>query len=86
MKQSGQEAKKKRVTKAAGVRTGKRDQTKRDKAGRPTVLQEKEERFKSTINIISIISIIIVIIIIIIIIIIINIINIIIIIIIILIL
>ena len=50
--QSGQEANKKRVAKAAGVRTGKRDQTKRAKAERATVLQEKEERFKSTINII----------------------------------
>ena len=34
------------------MRTGKRDQTKRAKAERATVLQEKEERFKSTINII----------------------------------
>ena len=51
--QSGQEANKKQVAKAAGVRTGKRDQTKRAKAERATVLQEKEERFKSTINIIS---------------------------------
>ena len=50
--QSGQEANKNRVTKAAGVWTGKRDQTKRAKAERATVLQEKEERFKSTINII----------------------------------
>ena len=49
---SGQEANKKRVAKAAGVRTGKRDQTKRAKAERATVLQEKEERSKSTINII----------------------------------
>ena len=39
--QSGQEVKKKRVAKAAGVRTGKRDQTKRAKAERATVLQEK---------------------------------------------
>ena len=45
--QSGQEANRKRVAKAAGVRTGKRDQTKRAKAERATVLQEKEERFKS---------------------------------------
>ena len=50
--QSGQEANKKRVAKAAGVRTGKREQTKCAKAEWATVLQEKEERFKSTINII----------------------------------
>ena len=50
--QSGQEANKNRVTKAAGVWTGKRDQTKRAKAERATVLQEKEERFKITINIV----------------------------------
>ena len=50
--QCGQESSKKRVAKAAGVRTGKRDQTKRAKAERATVLQEKKERFKSTINII----------------------------------
>ena len=39
--QSGQEANRKRVAKAAGVRTGKRDQTKRAKAERATVLQVK---------------------------------------------
>ena len=52
MTQISQEANKKRVAKAAGVRTVKRDQTKCAKAERTTVLQEKEERFKSTINII----------------------------------
>ena len=50
--QSGQEANKKLVAKAAGVRSGKHEQTKRAKAERATVLQEKEELFKSTINII----------------------------------
>ena len=39
--QSGQEANKKQFAKAAGVRTGKRDQTNRAKAERATVLQEK---------------------------------------------
>ena len=39
--QSGQEANKKRFAKAAGVRTGKRDHTKRAKAEQATVLQEK---------------------------------------------
>ena len=49
---SSQEANKKRVAKAAGVRTGKRNQTKCAKAERATFLQEKEERLKRTINII----------------------------------
>ena len=40
--QSSQEANKKRVAKATGVRTDKHDQTKRAKAERATVLQEKE--------------------------------------------
>ena len=50
--QSGQEANKKWDAKAAGVRTGKRDQTKCAKAERETVLQGNEEQFKRTINII----------------------------------
>ena len=39
--QSGQEANKKRVAKSVGVRTGKRDQTKRAKAERATLKSKK---------------------------------------------
>ena len=47
---SGAEANKKRVAKAAGVREGTRDQTKRAKIDRAAALQEKKARFEYAIK------------------------------------